>query len=90
MACQLLVQYTCSCHEGRDAWVMATLAPHCLQFTGHDALPCRYATYSNGYSESSHTVKLFWRVVRDMTPEQRCSLLRFITSTSRAPLGGFK
>lgn len=24
------------------------------------------------------------------TPEQRCALLRFITSTSRAPLGGFK
>jgi hypothetical protein len=25
-----------------------------------------------------------------MSPDERCALLRFITSTSRAPLGGFK
>jgi hypothetical protein len=51
---------------------------------------CRYVRYSNGYHESSHTVKLFWQVVRELSPDQRCALLRFITSTSRAPLGGFK
>ncbi|WIA29294.1 hypothetical protein OEZ86_011799 [Tetradesmus obliquus] len=50
----------------------------------------RYVKYSNGYSESSATVKMFWRVVAEMSPEQRSALLRFITSTSRAPLGGFK
>lgn len=54
------------------------------------ACACRYARYSNGYNESSHTVKLFWRVVRGMSADERCALLRFITSTSRAPLGGFK
>lgn len=51
---------------------------------------CSYARYSNGYSESSHTIKLFWKVVRELSPDRRCALLRFITSTSRAPLGGFK
>jgi hypothetical protein len=35
-------------------------------------------------------VKLFWQVVRELSPDQRCALLHFITSTSRAPLGGFK
>ena len=57
----------------------------------HDVgIAYRYAHYSNGYSESSHTIKMFWRVVEDFTPQQRSALLRFITSTSRAPLGGFK
>jgi hypothetical protein len=53
-------------------------------------LRARYVKYSNGYSESSHTIKMFWRVVAEMSAEQRSALLRFITSTSRAPLGGFK
>jgi hypothetical protein len=35
-------------------------------------------------------VRLFWRAVADFTPQQRSALLRFITSTSRAPLGGFR
>eukprot|EP00879_Flechtneria_rotunda_P019756 GHRR01020760.1.p1 GENE.GHRR01020760.1~~GHRR01020760.1.p1 ORF type:complete len:399 (+),score=140.51 GHRR01020760.1:628-1824(+) len=50
----------------------------------------RYVQYSNGYSESSSTIKMFWTVVSGFTAEQRRLLLRFITSTSRAPLGGFK
>lgn len=51
---------------------------------------CRYAQYGNGYNSASHTVRLFWQVVADFTPTQRGMLLRFITSSSRAPLGGFK
>ncbi|KAF6266493.1 hypothetical protein COO60DRAFT_1469979 [Scenedesmus sp. NREL 46B-D3] len=50
----------------------------------------RYVKYSNGYSESSSTVKMFWRVVAELSAEERGALLRFVTSTSRAPLGGFK
>jgi hypothetical protein len=50
----------------------------------------RYARYSNGYTATSSTIKMFWGVVTEMTPEQRSALLRFITSTSKAPLGGFK
>eukprot|EP01018_Ginkgo_biloba_P039591 Gb_22218 [translate_table: standard] len=46
--------------------------------------------YTGGYSESSRTVKLFWEVVRGLEPGERCTLLKFVTSCSRAPLLGFK
>jgi hypothetical protein len=35
-------------------------------------------------------VRLFWEVVEEMTAAQRSALLRFVTSSSRAPLGGFQ
>ncbi|WOL02398.1 E3 ubiquitin-protein ligase [Canna indica] len=46
--------------------------------------------YSGGYSENSRTVKLFWEVVKGFKPTERCMLLKFVTSCSRAPLLGFK
>lgn len=46
--------------------------------------------YGNGYSATSRTVRLFWEVVDDFSPQQRAALMRFVTSCSRAPLGGFK
>ncbi|KAJ3674665.1 hypothetical protein LUZ60_005281 [Juncus effusus] len=46
--------------------------------------------YSGGYSESSRTVKLFWEVIKSFSPNERCMLLKFVTSCSRAPLLGFK
>lgn len=46
--------------------------------------------YTGGYSEGSRTVKLFWEVIRGFTPNERCMLLKFVTSCSRAPLLGFK
>ncbi|KAL4428287.1 hypothetical protein ABPG75_002376 [Micractinium tetrahymenae] len=49
-----------------------------------------HAQYSNGYSASSTTVKHFWAVVRSMSQEEQRALLKFVTSVSRAPLGGFK
>ncbi|PRW44359.1 E3 ubiquitin- ligase UPL7 [Chlorella sorokiniana] len=49
-----------------------------------------HAVYGNGYSPSSSTVKHFWAVVRGMSEEEQRSLLKFVTSCSRAPLGGFK
>ena len=30
------------------------------------------------------------QVVADMSKEERCALMKFATSVSRAPLGGFK
>ncbi|GIL94061.1 hypothetical protein Vretimale_394 [Volvox reticuliferus] len=50
----------------------------------------RWARYSGGYSADSATVKLFWRVVAELTPDQQSALLRFVTSCSRPPLGGFR
>ncbi|KAG2440299.1 hypothetical protein HXX76_004410 [Chlamydomonas incerta] len=50
----------------------------------------RYAKYSGGYKHDSTTVKLFWRVVAELTPAEQAALLRFVTSCSRPPLGGFR
>ncbi|EFJ40292.1 hypothetical protein VOLCADRAFT_99935 [Volvox carteri f. nagariensis] len=50
----------------------------------------RWTRYSGGYSPDSTTVKLFWRVVAELTPNQQSALLRFVTSCSRPPLGGFR
>jgi ubiquitin-protein ligase E3 B len=49
-----------------------------------------HATLSGGYSASSRSVKLFYGVVAAFTPAQRAALLRFVTSCSRPPLGGFR
>ncbi|CAM8916889.1 unnamed protein product [Rhodiola kirilowii] len=46
--------------------------------------------YSGGYSEGSRTIKLFWEVLEGFEPQQRCMLLKFVTSCCRAPLLGFK
>ncbi|KAL8504988.1 hypothetical protein ACS0TY_016256 [Phlomoides rotata] len=46
--------------------------------------------YTGGYSEGSRTVKLFWEVLAGFQPRDRCMLLKFVTSCSRAPLLGFK
>ncbi|KAJ8437206.1 hypothetical protein Cgig2_007556 [Carnegiea gigantea] len=46
--------------------------------------------YTGGYSEGSRTVKLFWEVMAAFEPRERCALLKFVTSCSRAPLLGFK
>lgn len=46
--------------------------------------------YTGGYSEGSRTVKLFWEVIKGFKPIERCMLLKFVTSCSRAPLLGFK
>eukprot|EP00884_Botryococcus_braunii_P011773 jgi/Botrbrau1/20597/Bobra.113_1s0023.1 len=45
---------------------------------------------SGGYSEDSSAVKMFWKVVGEMDLKQRAALLKFVTSVSRPPLGGFE
>ncbi|KAH7617236.1 putative E3 ubiquitin-protein ligase UPL7 [Nannochloris sp. 'desiccata'] len=49
----------------------------------------RHTHYSGGYSASSKTVQLFWTVFKKLGPDDRRAVLRFATSSSRAPLGGF-
>ncbi|XP_008392543.3 E3 ubiquitin-protein ligase UPL7 [Malus domestica] len=46
--------------------------------------------YTGGYSEGSRTIKIFWEVMEGFEPKERCMLLKFVTSCSRAPLLGFK
>ncbi|XP_058767737.1 E3 ubiquitin-protein ligase UPL7-like [Vicia villosa] len=46
--------------------------------------------YTGGYSEGSRTIKIFWEVIKGFEPKERCMVLKFVTSCSRAPLLGFK
>merc|ERR1712137_1385514 len=43
-----------------------------------------------GYTSSSPQVVWFWRVVDEMSSEERQMLLQFITGTSKMPLTGFR
>ncbi|KAL6234019.1 hypothetical protein BDW75DRAFT_213440 [Aspergillus navahoensis] len=46
--------------------------------------------YTIGDDKEEHpTIKLFWEVLEQMTNEERRKVLRFVTSTPRAPLLGF-
>ncbi|KAG5043836.1 hypothetical protein JHK87_007751 [Glycine soja] len=46
--------------------------------------------YTGGYNEGRRTIKIFWEVIKGFEPKERCMLLKFVTSCSRAPLLGFK
>ena len=47
-------------------------------------------SYKSGYSEYSLVIRSFWRVVAGFTPSEKAALLKFVTSCSRPPLGGFR
>lgn len=49
-----------------------------------------HTNYTGGFTENSRTVKQFWEVLKEFEPQERCALLKFVTSCSRAPLLGFK
>lgn len=42
-----------------------------------------------GYLDHDITIVYFWQVVEEMSPQERCKLIKFVTSVSRAPLLGF-
>ena len=50
----------------------------------------RHTEYSGGYTERSSAVKAFWSCLEEMSAEERAAVLKFATSTSRPPLGGFQ
>lgn len=50
----------------------------------------RCTVYSGGYTPGNGVVKAFWKTVEGMDGGQRAALLRFVTGSSRPPLGGFK
>ncbi|XP_074841163.1 ubiquitin-protein ligase E3C isoform X2 [Carettochelys insculpta] len=49
-----------------------------------------FTNYSGGYAADHPVIKIFWRVVESFTDEEKCKLLKFVTSCSRPPLLGFK
>jgi hypothetical protein len=50
----------------------------------------REHTVYQGTSASSKPIATFWKAVASLTPKQRMGLLKFATSSSKPPLGGFK
>ncbi|KAJ1554915.1 hypothetical protein HK405_003736 [Cladochytrium tenue] len=46
-------------------------------------------TNYRGYSENDETIQNFWKAVRSWDNEKKAKLLRFVTGTSRIPVGGF-
>ncbi|CAH7688506.1 hypothetical protein BY996DRAFT_8560820, partial [Phakopsora pachyrhizi] len=49
----------------------------------------RWTVYG-GWDESHPTIRMFWKVVRGFDNDSKRKLLKFVTSSSRAPLLGFK
>lgn len=50
----------------------------------------RANTVYGGFDESDATVRIFWDVLREFDNEERRQLVKFVTSTPRPPLLGFK
>ena len=48
----------------------------------------RTARYDDGYSASHRTVRDFWHVVRQYSPEKKRQLLEFVTASDRVPVNG--
>lgn len=46
------------------------------------------ATYDEGYTHNHPTVAMLWRVVNEMTLEQKKAFLMFVTGSDRVPLKG--
>lgn len=50
----------------------------------------RGTRYDSNYSAEHPSVKLFWKVVHSLTPDEQRRLLRFATGSDRAPIGGLQ
>jgi ubiquitin-protein ligase E3 B len=50
----------------------------------------KHTLYSGGYTARSTAVRNFWRTMRKFSPSQRRDVLKFVTSSPRPPLQGFK
>ena len=48
------------------------------------------AIYAGGYEPSTQAVAWFWEAMRTYSHEQRGTVLRFVTGTSKYPLDGFE
>ena len=48
----------------------------------------RGARYDSNYSPEHKTVRMLWKVVHELSPEDQRRFLRFATGSDRAPIGG--
>ena len=44
--------------------------------------------YEGGYDESTQVVRNFWKFVKEASPDDQSKLLMFVTSSTKAPIGG--
>uniref|UniRef100_A0A7S1CPI5 HECT-type E3 ubiquitin transferase n=1 Tax=Bicosoecida sp. CB-2014 TaxID=1486930 RepID=A0A7S1CPI5_9STRA len=58
------------------------------QVLDFEALETEAATYQDGFSEDSPTVRYFWEVVHTLSPADQRKLLAFVTGSDRAPIRG--
>ena len=49
-----------------------------------------FVQYEGGYSELSPTIRHLWEVLKDFNSQDKALFLKFVTSCSRPPVGGFK
>ncbi|XP_061674921.1 E3 ubiquitin-protein ligase HACE1 isoform X4 [Syngnathoides biaculeatus] len=50
---------------------------------------CRNTEYTSGYNPQEAVIQWFWKVVSQLTQEERVLMLQFVTGSSRVPHGGF-
>ncbi|KAJ3121308.1 hypothetical protein HK100_012434 [Physocladia obscura] len=50
----------------------------------------KYTRYEAGYFDQHATIRLFWQVVTELSPKEKNAFLKFVTSCSNPPVGGFK
>ncbi|KAH9248888.1 hypothetical protein BASA81_013452 [Batrachochytrium salamandrivorans] len=49
-----------------------------------------YTRYDGGFYDLHGTIRNFWAVFADMSPQDKSALLKFTTSCSKPPVGGFQ
>ncbi|XP_077455368.1 E3 ubiquitin-protein ligase HACE1 isoform X3 [Stigmatopora argus] len=50
---------------------------------------CMNTEYTSGYDPQEPVIQWFWKLVRQLTLEERVLMLQFVTGSSRVPHGGF-
>ncbi|GBC22980.2 uncharacterized protein OCT59_014075 [Rhizophagus irregularis] len=50
----------------------------------------KYTVYHGGYFDQHISIRHFWSILEDMNLKDKSAFLKFVTSCSKPPLGGFK
>ncbi|CAI2192590.1 18338_t:CDS:10, partial [Funneliformis geosporum] len=50
----------------------------------------KYTVYQNGYFDQHRSIRHFWSILEEMKSNDKSAFLKFVTSCSKPPLGGFK
>ncbi|KAJ3336451.1 hypothetical protein HDU93_002806 [Gonapodya sp. JEL0774] len=49
-----------------------------------------YTRYEGGFFDQHKTIRWLWQCVEEMSPKEKSAFLRFVTSCSKPPVGGFQ